>query len=71
MYRHQESKGKKMNRRNSNGSNALAPYGEYFIGEDKRYIPEQFTALDCAIMWDHPEIAEYLRNAGGKEVYRF
>ncbi|WP_239618540.1 ankyrin repeat domain-containing protein [Cohnella mopanensis] len=51
--------------------NALAPYGEYFIGEDKRYIPEQFTALDCAIMWEHPEIAEYLRNVDGKEVYHF
>ncbi|WP_182302531.1 ankyrin repeat domain-containing protein [Cohnella cholangitidis] len=51
--------------------NALAPYGEYFIGDNKHYIPEQFTALDCAIMWEHPEIAEYLRSAGGTEVYHF
>ncbi len=47
--------------------NALAPYGEYFIGEYKQYIPDQFTALDCAIMWERPEIEEYLRSAGGSE----
>lgn len=46
---------------------ALAPYGEYFIGENRRYIPQRFTALDCAIIWEHSEIAEYLRSVGGTE----
>jgi len=49
----------------------LAPYGEYFIGENRVYIPQQFTALDCAIMWDRPEMTDYLRSIGGKEVYHF
>ncbi|MEK3719721.1 ankyrin repeat domain-containing protein [Paenibacillus sp. FSL H8-0034] len=46
----------------------LAPYGDYWVNEKKRYIPKQFTALDAAKIWERRNMYDYLKSVGGKGV---